>query len=166
VRIDAVRALEQLDGVESMLLLRLKAHSGDKEPHILGQVFDSLLSLENERAVAFVSQFLAGKDEEVRGEAALSLGGSRLPAAISILIETWKTRVRATEFRSVLLRALSASRHETALEFLLGLVKTGLSRDADAALEALELHKDSPEIQQLIKEARKRGTTRIDDVPD
>ena len=79
VRIEAVRALEQMDGEESVLLLRLKAHSGDRRPGVIGQVFDSLLQLERERSVAFVSRFLESADAEVRDEAALSLGASRLP---------------------------------------------------------------------------------------
>ena len=154
VRIEAVRALEQLNGEESILLLRSKAHAGDRRPHVMGQVFDSLLQLERERGVDFVARFLADSNEEIRDEAALSLGASRLPAAVQSLIETWQAS-RSTAFRSVLLRALSSSREDSALAFLLKLVREATSRDVEAALQALELHKDSPEIQQMILDARK-----------
>jgi HEAT repeat protein len=154
VRIEAVRALEQMNGVEPPLVLRLKAHSGDKRPPVMGQVFDSLLVLERERAVGFVARFLKSADPETCDEAALSLGGSRLPAAVKILIETWETS-RSRDFSSVLLRALSSSREEAALSFLLKLLREGVSRDAAAALEALQLHSDSPEIRERVDHAKR-----------
>lgn len=154
VRIEAVRALEQMNGEESALLLRFKAHSGDRRSSVIGQVFDSLLQLERERAAVFVSRFLKSANAEVRDEAALSLGASRLPAAVVALIEAWKeTR---GEFASVLLRALSSSREESALAFLLNLVEKGSSREAAGALDALGIHRDSPEIQKLVEQAKRQ----------
>ena len=47
------------------VLLRLKAHSGDRRPHVLGQVFDSLLQLETEKAVPFVAGFLESENPEI-----------------------------------------------------------------------------------------------------
>jgi HEAT repeat protein len=156
VRVEAVRAIEQMNGEEACLVLRLKAHSGDKRPLVLGQVFDSLLQLEGERAVAFVASFMKTSDDEVRDEAALSLGGSRLSAAVKVLIDAWDTS-RFGEFGSVVLRALSSSRDEVALDFLLQLVREGSSRDSASALEALQLHKDSPEILERVEKARRRA---------
>jgi HEAT repeat protein len=154
VRIEAVRALEQMNGEESCLVLRNKAYCGDESSEVLGQVFDSLLRLESGRAVEFVGQFMSAENLEVRDEAALALGGSRLPAAVKVLIEVWD-RARRSEFGAVILRALSSSREETALEFLLKLVREGTSRESAAALEALELHKDSPEIAARIEQAQR-----------
>jgi HEAT repeat protein len=158
VRAEAVRAIEQLDGEEPVLLLRLKAHAGDPSPQVTGQVFDSLLQLEGARAVPFVAAFMTSGNakEEVRDEAALALGGSRLAAAVAVLMEAYRN-ARSAPFRATLLRALSASRDETALEFLLQVVDTGLSRDAAAAIEALELHQDLPHIQKRLTLARERG---------
>jgi HEAT repeat protein len=157
VRIEAVRTLEQMNGEESALLLRLKAHSGDTRSSVVGQVFDSLLALEREGAVEFVSGFLKSPVPETRDEAALSLGASRLPVAVQRLMDAWKES-RSRDFSTVLLRALSSSRDETALRFLLGLVRDGLSRDVAAALEALELHADSKEIHERTEQAkRERG---------
>jgi HEAT repeat protein len=153
VRIEAVRTLEQMNGEEGALLLRSKALSGDKRSAVTGQVFDSLLALEREKAIGFVSRFLESPNPEVRDEAALSLGASRLEPAVNVLIEKWKTS-RGRDFSSVLLRALSSSREETALAFLLDLVREGMSRDSALALEALELHRDSPEIAMRIQEAK------------
>jgi len=153
VRLEAVRALEQINGEESAVLLRLKAHSGDRRPHVIGQVFDSLLQLEAEKAVAFVARFLESENPEVCDEAALALGNSRLASAVKILMNTWQ-QARGSEFRSVLLRALSVSRQESALQFLLELVAKGSDRDSTAALDALHLHKDSAEIQKLVEDAK------------
>jgi HEAT repeat protein len=154
VRVEAVRALEQMNGEEACLVLRSKAYSGDVRPLVLGQVFDSLLQLEGERAVPFVTSFMKMSDDEVRDEAALSLGGSRLPAAVKALLDAWDLS-RLGEFGAVLLRALSSSRDGVALDFLLHLVREGSSRDSASALEALQVHKDSPEIRDRVEEAKR-----------
>jgi HEAT repeat protein len=159
VRIEAIRTVEQLNGEEGALLLRLKAYSGDERSSVVGQVFDSIFALERDKAVPFVAQFLSSPLEETRDEAALSLGASRLPAAVAELISVWKKSSRNREFSTVLLRALSSSRDEEALQFLLGLVREGLSRDAQDAIEALGLHRDSEEIQARTEQAKMQRQT-------
>ena len=153
VRVEAVRAIEQMDGEVAALLLRLKARTGDRRPVVTGRVFDALLNLEPGRAVDFVAGHLGSTDVEVRDEAALSLGASRRPEAIAKLIEAWN-RADESEFKSVLLRSLGTSRREAAIDFLLDLVRTGLSQDATQALDALRLHDPSEEIQVRIEQAR------------
>ena len=160
VRIEAVRALEQMNGEESAVVLRLKAHSGDKRAPVVGHVFDSLLALERELAVEFVARFLKAGNLEVRDEAAQSLGASRLPGAVKILIEAWEG-TRGRDFASVLARALSSSREETALSFLLNLVRAGSDREAASALEALQLHRDSQEIHKRVEEAKTEREHRL-----
>jgi hypothetical protein len=147
VRIEAVRGLAQMDGA---LLLRLKAHVGDEELDVVGQVFDSILVLEREEGLEFVAQFLSAKNEAVREEAALAMGSSRLPAAVGLLRRAWV----ATK-EEVLLRAISASRQDDAIAFLLEVVLDGRLRDAQAALAALELHKESEEIWNQVEAAKK-----------
>jgi len=149
IRREAARALGQMAGDEGALVLRLKARMGDKEPEVLGQVFDSLLAIEGARALSFLREFLATGTAAVREEAALALGSSRLPGAVELLQEAWEA-ARDPEFREVLLRAISASRQEPAIEWLLGLVKRGRLRDAIAALRALALHRESEEIRKLV----------------
>ncbi len=157
VRIDAARALEQLEGIEAALLLRLKARMGDSESSVTGQALESLLGVEGETAVPFVSEFLTSRDDEVREQAALALGASRVPAAIALLIETWG------KFRSeALLRGISASRQESAIQFLLDLLRQGPEHEAMAALQALELHRDSAEIKKQVVEVVKiRGSATL-----
>src|SRR5439155_12905100 len=112
VRLEAVRAIAQMNGDEASILLRLKARLGDRRPVVTGQVFDALLVLESEKAIDFVAQHLASTSNEVRDEAALSLGGSRLPKSIDVLTQAWR-HSHDPEFRSVVLRALSSSRQES-----------------------------------------------------
>ena len=152
VRIDATRALEQMGGREVVVLLRLKARLGDKDPRVTGQILEVLLQMEGRGAVPFVGEFLHAADEEVVEEAALALGASRLTEAVELLKETWKTRSRRQP-GSALLRAISVSRLDEAIEFLLNLVKQGLPRDSEDALHALELHKGTAEIAKRIEEA-------------
>jgi uncharacterized protein (DUF1810 family) len=58
----------------------------------------------------------------------------------------------------MLLRAISASRQDEAIAFLLEVVLDGRLRDARTALEALELHKESEEIWKQVEAAkRERG---------
>jgi HEAT repeat protein len=145
VRLEAVRAIAQMNGDEAAILLRLKAHLGDQRPLVTGHVFDALLSLEREKAIDFVAKHLDSANAEVRDEAALSLGGSRLPNAIDVLISAWRN-TNDQEFRGMLLRALSSSRQEVAIDFLLDIVSNGMTRDVASAADALRLHQDSPEI--------------------
>jgi hypothetical protein len=124
---------------------------GDDEASVVGQVFDSLLKVERDRGIRFVAEFLKSP-REVRDEAALSLGSSRLTGAADILQEAWES-TRDPEFRQVILRAMSISRQESAIEFLLRLVCEGRAQDAKAALEALSLDRNSPEVRRRVEAA-------------
>jgi HEAT repeat protein len=153
VRIEVVGAIEQMSGDEASLVLRLKAHLGDERPIVIGQVFDALLNLERERAVEFVEGFLKKGEAGIRDEAALALGASRLASAVECLMRAWK-EPHDHDFGVIILRALSSSRQAVALGFLLDLAKDGSSHEKAAALDALQLHRDSPEIQKRIEEAK------------
>jgi hypothetical protein len=162
VRIDAIRALEQMEGEEAVLLLRLKAGIGDKRAAVVGQAIESILRLEGSRALEFARKFLGegggrrdvdsrefvSTGDEVVEEAALALGTSRLPGAVEALKEAW-----ASSPKIVFLQAISASRLEIGFEFLLDLVKRGRSRDALAALDALSLNRDSSEVRSATEAA-------------
>jgi hypothetical protein len=151
VRLEAVRAIAEMGGDEAPLLLRLKARMGDTEPPVVGQVFDSLLRLEGREAIAFVAAFFESGSEDVRAEAALALGVSRLPEAEEALESAWGA-TRDPEVRYSLARAISSSRQPRAFDFLLDLVKNGRGADAAMALEALEIHRESPEIWRRVEE--------------
>jgi HEAT repeat protein len=137
VRADAARALAEMQGDECALLLRLKARVGDVEPAVTGQVLESLLAIERKEGIPFVKSFLE-RDDELAQEAALALGGSRLNAAVELLLDTWKS-ARGAEFRQAILRGLSISRQDSAIEFLQSLIAEGRPQDAADARAALDL---------------------------
>jgi HEAT repeat protein len=137
VRVEAVRAIAEMEGDEAALVLRLKARMGDEEPAVTGQAFDSLLRLEPERGLDLVKGYLESGPAELKEEAALALGASRMPAAVEVLLG-FLPGVSDPYLRKTVLRGLAASRQEKALEFLRGLVKQG-GIDAAGATEALRL---------------------------
>ena len=148
-----------MEGEEAALLLRLKAGIGDARASVVGQALESLLRVEGPRALDFASTFLkerrldnvrelSSTAEEMIEEAALALGASRLPDAVGILREAWTGHPRV-----VFLQAISASRQETGFDFLIGIIRDGRERDAAAAMEALSLHRDSPEVRAAAQTA-------------
>jgi hypothetical protein len=151
VRADAARAVEQMGGRDATLLLRLKARTGDKEVRVTGQVLESVLQLEGAGGVSFVAGFLQDANEEVSEEAALALGASRLPEAVEVLKDAWLKQ--APRGGAALLRAISASRLDPAVDFLLDQVRTARLHTAEEALRALELHRDSEQIVKRVEEA-------------
>lgn len=151
-RRDAALALESLGGREAALLLRLKARMGDIDLSVVGQVFESLLKAEGSAAVPFVSEFLRACNADVREEAALALGASRLPEAVSALIETAGRKPFALELH-VIYRALGVSRHESAVEFLITAVRKQRAPEAGEALEALKPFCGSQEIRDKVAAA-------------
>ena len=152
VRIECVRAIAEMRGDEAPLLLRLKARAGDAEPPVVGQVFDSLLKLEGREAVAFVAAFLDSAKPDIAAEAALALGASRLAEAEAVLEAAWQ-KTRDPDFRDALLRAISASRQPGAFDFLFDVLKNGRAADAVMALDALAIHRQTPDLWRQVESA-------------
>ncbi len=152
VRVEAARAVAQMNGEEAALLLRLKARAGDIAPSVTGQVFDCLLELEGEEVIPFLSEFLRSGKDVMQEEAALSLGTSRLPAAVDLLQRTWETTVNP-QLRGAILRGLSASRQESAFVFLLDLISKGRERDAIEAMGALTLLREQKDFRERVAAA-------------
>jgi HEAT repeat protein len=95
VRIDAARAIAQLPGQDSILMLRVKAQAGDKEPAVIGQCFLSLLGIDPLASIPFVARFLTSPEEDLRFEAAAALGECPHPLAVETLIGRWRVeRIR------------------------------------------------------------------------
>jgi hypothetical protein len=142
VRSDAARAIAAMGGDDSALLLRLKARLGDKEPAVIGQVFESLLALERSQALAFVSGFLHGGGGEIAEEAALAIGSARMEQGTGFLLTAFE-QATAAEYRHTILRALSLSRQDPAIDFLRALAEEGPTPDRDGARAALALFPNS-----------------------
>jgi hypothetical protein len=159
VRIDVIRAIAQLEGDDGALLLRLMARMGDRKARVTGQVLESIISVEGQQGVSFVSGFLEAKSDEICEEAALALGASRLPAGFAALRDAW-SRERDRQRGTIFLRAMSASGLPEAIDFLVGLIAEGLQRESDAAVQALEFYSDSEQIQERVRAALNRRRDR------
>jgi hypothetical protein len=134
VRTEAVRAIEQVGSPAASLLLRLRAVLGADEPEVLGACYGGVLRIEGARAIAWVRTFLASGDENA-AEAALAIAGTHSAEGFEALRECFD-KADDPWWRSVLLSAISLTRQEEALEFLLHLIRTE-SLDAEGAIEAV-----------------------------
>jgi hypothetical protein len=148
VRVEAVRAVEQVGSPAAALLLRLRAVLGGDEPEVLGACFNGILHLDGTAAVAWISRFLASADDAA-AEAALAIAADRSPQAFVALRERF-LQEHDRWFQGVLLSAIALTRQQAALDFLLGLVRAE-SLHAEAAIEAILRSMPSAEITRELE---------------
>ncbi len=117
VRADAARAIGQLPGQDSILMLRVKSQAGDKEPAVIGQVFLSLLGMDARGSIPFVARFLTSTNDDIRFEAAAALGECPELLAVETLIARWRVE-RDVEMKRAIVLSLGVSRVPEAREFL------------------------------------------------
>ena len=134
VRVEAIRAIEQVGSASAALLLRERAALANDEPEILGACYSGILTIEGVAAVPWVARFLPARDDSA-GEAALAIAATHSLEAFHALRHSLDT-VADPWFRKVLLSAIALTRQEEALESLLDLVKVE-SLDAEAVIEAI-----------------------------
>ncbi len=162
VRINAAIAIEQLGRAEGALLLRLKMHSGDPEPDVLGQCFSSLLNLAPESSVTFIARFLRSPDQDVQLEAASAIAQARDPRAIEILREFWRATRLSDERRQALVINLGASPQRKAADFLLALIGGESVGIASTTITALAHSRFRTEIaQRLAQEVKVRDESKL-----
>ena len=152
VRLDAVTALGQVPGPDTVLLLRLKAMLGDKEPQVTGHCFDALLDMAPVESLEFVSRFLKAADPDVRSEAAAALAACREPEAIEALKRCFDGRADAA-LQTTILHSLAGARHASAAEFLLSLIEEGRAEHAALALASLAASRFRDEFRDRVQAA-------------
>lgn len=152
VRVEAARAMAQLPGPDSVLLLRLKALAGDPEPEVTGQCFVALLELSSRDSLPFVARFLDGEDPDMRVEAAAALGQCHEPEAVDLLKECWNKQTDPEPKRAILL-SLGTSRLPVAADFLLSVLENGRADDALGAIEALAAGRFREELRERVNAA-------------
>ena len=155
-RIGAIRAIGGSGLAGDTLLLRLKALSGD-EPEVLGECFAALLRATPEKSIDFVAQFLERPPEAAAEAAALALGESRLESAYDRLREAFESK-RTLSARALLM-GMALLRRETAIEYLLNLVRSGPDRSAAEAAAALAIFDQDPQLRQRLAEAQRARRT-------
>jgi HEAT repeat protein len=157
VRIESIRAIEQVNSTSAALLLRLRAilsphlnsKMQDDEPEALGACYSGILRIEGTGAIPWISKFLAASDDAA-AEAALAIAGTHSPQGFNVLRERFE-KTADPWFCSVLLSAIALTRQEAATEFLLDQVRTE-SPQAEASIEALLRSAPSQEIKERLKE--------------
>lgn len=151
-RIGAVRAVSASGLPGGVLLLRLKALSGD-EPEVLGECFMGLLRMAPAKSLEFVAGFLRNSDPAIAEAAALALGESRVEEAFPILREALD-RLQTRELRRTLLLAIALLRRERGIDYLLDQVQHGEELMSADALAALAMYEKDPHVGPWIEQAR------------
>ncbi len=149
VRSEAVRAIEQVGSPSASLLLRLRAVLGREEPEVLGACYGAILRMESVSAIPWVQRFLGTGDDNA-AEAALAIASTHSAAGFEALRASFD-KADDPWWRSVLLSAISLTRQEEALEFLLELVRTE-SLDAEAVIEAVLRSMPSRDVVERLKQ--------------
>ncbi|MEJ0007079.1 MAG: HEAT repeat domain-containing protein [Steroidobacteraceae bacterium] len=155
VRCGAARAISCGNPFEAEAVLRLKVLIGDAEPQVTGECFGALLAIAPQYSLAFVAGFLRVKDELLQEYAALALGESRQPEALTLLRGAWDELV-SPEARGALIRAAALHRSEPAFEWLLNIIETGTAKLAGAAADALAVYERNTKLIEQIKAAQAR----------
>jgi len=150
VRAEIARAIEQVGSPTAALLLRLRATLGRDEPEVLGACFGGILRIAGVRAIPWVGRFLAAGDDTA-AEAALAIAGTHSLESLEFLRDALP-KAKDPWFRSVLLSSIALTRQDSAVEFLVALVRTE-SLDAEAAVEALMRAMPSAETMKHLTEA-------------
>jgi hypothetical protein len=155
VRMEAARAIGQVGGPSSALLLRLRALLGsvsadDAEPEVLGAVYSALLSVEGERAIALVAAAMKDGDD-LAAQAAFALAELRTPQALAALLTRFQAGADAW-FGSALLSAIALTRLPEAHEFLIAMVARD-AREAPQVIEALGWVAPTAELRARVEKA-------------
>lgn len=148
VRVEVVRAIEQVGSPSAALLLRLRAILGTDEPEVLGACYSGILRIEGPTAIPWIARFLASSDDSA-AEAALAIAGTHSPQAFETLRDRF-AKESDPWFCSVLLSAIALTRQDAALEFLLDQIRTE-SLQAEPAIEAILRSMPSDEITKRLE---------------
>lgn len=156
-RARAAQALAIWRGPESIPILRTKAHLGDPNPEVIGEVLLALLRQDLRREWPFVARFLDHDDPRVAEAAAMALGETRNAASLPLLIRAWQ-RLQRDPVHTSILMAIALLRHEDSLAWLLGQIATARPHTAAEMLQALALYKGDERTVTRIGEALSERT--------
>jgi HEAT repeat protein len=83
VRVNVVRAIEQVGTDSAALLLRLLAELASDEPEVLGACYSGVLAIEGSSALNWVAQFMRGENDPA-AEAAMAIAQTHIPEAFRV----------------------------------------------------------------------------------
>lgn len=149
-RLSAARAIGCRNEVAAIPVLMLKVLLGDAEFEVLAECMAAMLAIAtNPRTLRFVVDQLDSADTDRAEAAAIALGSIRDERAFEAIRAKWNVTVTGP-IRERLLQAMSMSRTESAIQFLLGLVAEEPVRIAVMATEALAIHRRDSRIEALV----------------
>jgi HEAT repeat protein len=122
----------------------------------MGECCLAMLRLDGEPAVPFVVQFLASDSPDIRVQAAIALGESRLPGTLDPLRQAHE-REREPAVRESLLICIGLLRSSAATDFLISLIGRGDATSATDAIRALAPYGKSAELRDRIEAAVQRS---------
>ena len=135
VRINAVRAIEQVGSDSATLLLRLLAEFPSDDPELLGACFSGVLAIEGPSAINWAGRFLSREDDSA-AEAVMAIAQTHTLEAFQLLRSTFAV-ARDSWFRNTVLSAIALTRRQEAVDWLLDLVANEEDDHASGAHEAL-----------------------------
>ena len=150
-RAGAIRALVESGRSEAVPLLRFKARLGDADASVSGECLGALLKVDPPAGLQHAGGLLNGPDDALAETAALALGASRLAGALEVLRGALEATVDGDRRRACAL-ALAMLRQPAANEFLLNQVREASRSDAQAALEALAIHRYDAALMERLKQ--------------
>jgi hypothetical protein len=134
VRVNVVRAFEQIGTDSAALLLRLLAELASDAPEVLGACYSGVLAIEGSSALDWAARFLRGEDDPA-AEAAMAIAETHTPEAFRLLQTTFGAALD-TWFRTTVLAAIALTRQQEATDWLIDLIAND-DVQAAAAHEAL-----------------------------
>ncbi|HTF67793.1 MAG TPA: hypothetical protein VK638_34455 [Edaphobacter sp.] len=130
VRVNVVRAVEQVGTDSAALLLRLRAELASDVPELLGACYSGVLAIEGVTAIPWAAQFLPLEDDAA-AEAAMAIAQTHTSEAFQLL-STVFAKARDPWFRSAVLSAMALTRQQEATDWLLDLIANEQRHSADA----------------------------------
>jgi hypothetical protein len=134
VRMNAVRAIEQVGNDSAALLLRLLAELPSDEPEFLGACYAGVLAMQGTSAIEWAGRFLK-REDDTAAEAAMAIAQTHTSEAF-LRLRTTFSAAHDPWFRTTLLAAIALTRQQEAAEWLLDLIANddGQAEDAHQAL--------------------------------
>jgi HEAT repeat protein len=148
-RARAATALGMWRGPEALPVLRLKARLSDADAEVMAEVFGSLLQQDPDQ-LELVAEFLRDENPGLVEAAALALGQSKLEAALGALTANWPSH-RGSPVATTLLMAISLTRSEPAIQWLLDRLGESRGRESTALLDALALYRSDAKVVARIQ---------------
>jgi HEAT repeat protein len=156
-RLMAARATAYSENDAGAPLLRMKVLAGDDNSDVTGECFSALLKLTPRKSVEFVARYLDDDDDDLKQNAILALGESRLPDALTMLKERFAAELTG-EARKPLILAIALTRLPQAIDFLLEVIANERPSLGAATIDTMKIyHADANIRARVLEEVEERG---------